>query len=326
VQTTRVVQNPVIQVSDITTTTLPVAPSAAPMQVAQNAAAAPLPTPSTAAAPSAGATPAKGIPPCSNPDALGLSRVVEIDTTGGPAFGTEHFKQYDFLRDKEVVLTFDDGPWPDNTPKVLKALTDNCTKATFFEIGEHATWRPDLSKELAQAGMTIGSHTWSHKDLARNPYAKDIEQAKQEIEMGVSAVHAAVDGPIAPFFRFPDLQQPPDLIAYLGSRNIATFSTDIDSFDFKIHKPEDVIKSVLTKLQKNGKGIVLMHDFQHATAEAMPELLHQLKLAGYKIVAMVPKQPVTTIQKYDDMVRAQDKFSSSNNTRPESSVVKTISE
>jgi peptidoglycan/xylan/chitin deacetylase (PgdA/CDA1 family) len=323
-----VVQSPVIQVSDITTTTLPVAAAAAPMRVAQSATASspPAAAPSAAAAASGGAVPTKGVPQCSNPDALGLSRVVEIDTTGGPAFGTEHFKQYDFLRDKEVVLTFDDGPWPDNTPMVLKALTDNCTKATFFEIGEHATWRPDLSKELAQAGMTIGSHTWSHKDLAKNPYAKDIEQAKQEIEMGLSAVHTAVGGPIAPFFRFPDLQQPPDLIAYLGSRNIATFSTDIDSFDFKIRKPDEVIKSVLTKLQKNGKGIVLMHDFQHATAEAMPELLHQLKLAGYKIVAMVPKQPVTTIQKYDDMVRAQDKFSSSNNTRPESSVVKTISE
>ena len=277
-------------------------------------------------APSSGASAAKGIPACGNPNALGLSRVVEIDTTGGPAFGTEHFKQYDFLRDKEVVLTFDDGPWPDNTPMVLKALTDNCVKATFFEIGEHATWRPDLSKLLSDAGMTVGSHTWSHKDLARNPYAKDIEQAKQEIEMGVSAVHMAVGGPIAPFFRFPDLQQPADLITYLGTRNIATFSTDINSFDFKIHKPDDVIKSVMTKLQKNGKGIVLMHDFQHGTAEAMPELLHQLKLAGYKIVHMVPKQAVTTIPKYDDMVRAQDKFSSSNNTRPESSVVKTISE
>src|SRR5262249_35864256 len=80
-------------------------------------------------------------PACNNPDALGLSRVIEIDATGGPAFGTEHFKQYDFLRDKEVVLTFDDGPWPGNTPIVLKALQDNCTKATFFEIGEHATWR-----------------------------------------------------------------------------------------------------------------------------------------------------------------------------------------
>ena len=220
---------------------------------------------------------------------LGISRVVQIDTTGGPAFGTEHFKQYDFLRDKEVVLTFDDGPWPENTPAVLKALTDNCLKATFFEIGEHATWRPE-SQAGRRAGMTVGSHTWSHKDLAKNPYAKDIEQAKQEIEMGVSAVHMAADGPIAPFFRFPDLQQPPDLITYLGTRNIATFSTDIDSFDFKIHRPDDVIKSVMTKLEKNGKGIVLMHDFQRATAEAMPELLRQLKANGFKIVHMVPKR------------------------------------
>jgi peptidoglycan/xylan/chitin deacetylase (PgdA/CDA1 family) len=263
---------------------------------------------------------------CNNPDALGLSRVIEIDTTGGPAFGTEHFKQYDFLRDKEVALTFDDGPWPGNTAMVLKALQDNCTKATFFEIGEHATWRPDLSKELAAAGMTIGSHTWSHKDLAKNPYAKDIEQAKQEIEMGVSAVHMAVGGPTAPFFRFPDLQQPRDLMPYLGTRNIAIFSTDIDTFDFKLRRPEDVVKSAMTKLAKNGKGILLMHDFQHATAEAMPELLRQLRAGGYKIVHMVPKEPVTTLAKYDEMVRAQDKYSTSNNARSESSVVKTIRE
>jgi peptidoglycan/xylan/chitin deacetylase (PgdA/CDA1 family) len=259
-------------------------------------------------------------------NSLGLSRVVQIDTTGGPAFGTEHFKQYDFLRDKEVVLTFDDGPWPENTPAVIKALTDNCAKATFFEIGEHATWRPDITKQVIAAGMTVGSHTWSHKDLAKNPYAKDIEQAKQEIEMGVSAVAMAAGGPIAPFFRFPDLQQPADLITYLGTRNIATFSTDIDSFDFKIHKPDDVIKSVMTKLQKNGKGIVLMHDFQKGTAEALPQLLAQLKANGYKLVHMMPAGAVTTVAKYDDMVKAQDKFSSTNNTRPESSVVKTISE
>jgi peptidoglycan/xylan/chitin deacetylase (PgdA/CDA1 family) len=269
---------------------------------------------------------AKPLPTCNNPDALGISRVVEIDTTGGPAFGTEHFKQYDFLREKEVVLTYDDGPWPENTPMVLKALQDNCIKATFFEIGEHATWRPDLTKALVSAGMTVGSHTWSHKDLAKNPYARDIEQAKQEIEMGVSAVHiAAAGGPIAPFFRFPDLQQPPELIAYLGTRNIAIFSADIDTFDFKLRKPEDVVKSAMTKLAKNGKGILLMHDFQHATAEAMPELIRQLKAGGYKIVHMVPKEPVTTLAKYDDMVRAQDKYSTSNNTRSESSVIKTIS-
>jgi peptidoglycan/xylan/chitin deacetylase (PgdA/CDA1 family) len=292
--------------------------------LAQNATPAPISPPAPAATPTPPA--AKAIPACDNPDAIGLSRVVEIDTTGGPAFGTEHFKQYDFLRDKEVVLTFDDGPWPENTPMVLKALKDNCIKATFFEIGEHATWRPDISREVAAAGMSVGNHTWSHKDLAKNPYAKDIELAKQEIEMGVSAVHMAVGGPTAPFFRFPDLQQPPELMAYLGTRNIAIFSTDIDTFDFKLRKPDDVIKSAMTKLAKNGKGILLMHDFQHNTAEALPELLRQLKAGGYKIVHMVPKDSVTTLPKYDEMVRAQDKFSASNNTRPESSVVKTISQ
>ena len=125
---------------------------------------------------------------------MGLARIVEIDTTGGPGFGFEHFKQYDFLRDKEVVLTFDDGPWPGNTPAVLKALADECLKATFFEIGEHATWHPEITKQVIEAGMTVGTHTWSHKDLARNPYAKDIEQAKAEIEMGISAVHMAAAG------------------------------------------------------------------------------------------------------------------------------------
>src|SRR5499425_413894 len=131
---------------------------------------------------------------CDNPNALGVARVVEIDTTGGPGFGFEHFKQYDFLRDKEVVLTFDDGPWPQSTPAVLKALADECLKATFFEIGEHAMWHPEITKQVIEAGMTVGTHTWSHKDLARNSYAKDIEKAEREIEMGNSAVYMAAAG------------------------------------------------------------------------------------------------------------------------------------
>src|SRR5271169_5000926 len=291
----------------------------APLVVAQNApapAAVAAQTPAPAHAPTSASQ-------CSNPNALGISRVVQIDTTGGPAFGTEHFKQYDFLRDKEVVLTFDDGPWPENTPAVLKALADNCLKATFFEIGEHATWHPEIAKQVAAAGHTIASHTWSHKDLAKNPYASDIEQAKQEIEMGISALHAAVAGPISSFFRFPALQHPPALLSYLAERNIATFSTDIDSFDFKMHKLEQVIDSVMRKLEKHGKGIILMHDFQRATAQALPELLHQLKHGGYKVVHVVSRSPVTTLSKYDEMLAQQDKLSV-NNSRPLSSVVHTI--
>jgi peptidoglycan/xylan/chitin deacetylase (PgdA/CDA1 family) len=300
-------------------------PAAAPTRLAQTT---PAPASSAASAPAPNASaqnePASNILACDKPDGIGLSRIVEIDTTGGPGFGFEHFKQYDFLRDKEIVLTFDDGPWPQNTPAVLKALADECLKATFFEIGQHAMWHPEITKQVIEAGMTVGTHTWSHKDLARNPYAKDLEQAEQEIEMGNSAVHMAAAGaPVAPFFRFPDLQHAPQLLTYLGERNIAIFSTDIDSRDFKMHKPEQVIKSVMSQLEKRGKGILLMHDFHKNTAEALPELLHQLKGSGYKVVHMVPRQPLTTLPKYDEMVNQQDKLSS-NNTRPAASVVRTI--
>jgi peptidoglycan/xylan/chitin deacetylase (PgdA/CDA1 family) len=325
--------NPVSQVAQTSVETTPAAstpaasaPAApAPMRVAQATQTTPA-APSAASAPPKPAPSATAIPACDKPGGMGLTRIVEIDTTGGPGFGFEHFKQYDFLRDKEVVLTFDDGPWPGNTPTVLKALTDECLKATFFEIGEHATWHPEITKQVIAAGMTVGTHTWSHKDLARNPYAKDIEQAKAEIEMGNSAVHlAAGGGKIAPFFRFPALQHPPQLMSYLAERNIGVFSTDIDSRDFKLHKPEDVIKSVMSQLEKHGKGIILMHDFKHHTAEAMPELIRQLKAGGYKVVHMVPKGELTTVPKYDEMLAHEDKLSS-NNTRPESSVIRTIGE
>jgi peptidoglycan/xylan/chitin deacetylase (PgdA/CDA1 family) len=321
--------NPVSQLAQ-TDAESAAAAGAARMQVAQathgTAPAAANGSPANASAQPKPAPAANAIPACDKPGGMGLARIVEIDTTGGPGFGFEHFKQYDFLRDKEVVLTFDDGPWPGNTPAVLKALADECLKATFFEIGKHATWHPEITKQVIEAGMTVGTHTWSHKDLARNPYAKDIEQAKAEIEMGVSAVHmAAAGGKVAPFFRFPALQHPPQLMSYLGERNIAVFSTDIDSRDFKLHKPEEVIKSVMSQLEKHGKGIILIHDFKHHTAEAIPELIRQLKAGGYKVVHMVPKGEVTTVPKYDEMLSHEDKLSS-NNTRPESSVIRTIGE
>jgi peptidoglycan/xylan/chitin deacetylase (PgdA/CDA1 family) len=271
---------------------------------------------------------------CSNPNALGISRVVEIDTTGGPGFGFEHFKSHDFLREGEVVLTFDDGPWPKNTPAVLAALAAHCTKAIFFPIGLHATYEPSILKQVAAAGHAIGSHTWCHQDLSKtkgrcnvNGKVQTVEyNPKDEIEMGISAVHWAVSRPTAPYFRFPALRQPPELIEYLAKRNIAIFSTDMDSFDFKMRKPEQVRQSVMDKLKKRGKGIVLVHDFQHATAEAAMDLLNDLKAGGYKIVFMQPKFAVTTIAAYDEKILKQVKDSSGGDARATSSVVRTISE
>ncbi len=256
-----------------------------------------------------------------NPNALGVARVVEIDTTGGPGFGFEHFKSHDFLRNGEVVLTFDDGPWPVNTPAVLRALAAHCTKATFFPIGKHATWYPEILRQVAEGGHTIGSHTWSHVDLSR----KSREEAKEEIEKGVSAVRIALGGPIAPFFRFPALKHPPDVVTYLGERGVGIFSTDLDSFDFKARKPDAVIQTVMNKLKKFGKGIVLLHDFQQATAQAVPELLNQLKANGYKIVHMKGKTPLQSIASYDALVQKEQKLPTLSD-RPTSAVVRTISE
>lgn len=258
---------------------------------------------------------------CANPNAVGLARTVEIDTTGGPGFGFEHFRQHDFLRNKEVVLTFDDGPWPENTQKVLDALANHCTKATFFPIGKHATYYPEILRRVAEAGHSIGNHTWGHIDLSKKGITK--EAAIEEIEKGISAVRMAVNGPTAPFFRFPALRHLPELVTYLGERNVGIFSTDMDSFDFTMRTSERIIKAVMSKLEKHGKGIVLMHDFQRHTADAVPELLNQLKAGGYKVVHMVPREPVKSLPKYEEMLKKEDKLPTISQ-RPTSSVVRTV--
>jgi len=294
-------------------TSPPPAPVAAP---------APAPAPAPAAAPPAPA-PTAAKANCANPNALGVSRVVQIDTTGGPGFGFEHFKQLDFLRDKEVVLTFDDGPWPVNTPSVLKTLAEECTKAIFFPIGKHATYYPEILKHVAAEGHTIGSHTWSHANL--NDKKMTDEQRKEEIEKGFSAVKWALGTAPSPLFRFPALQHPPTMVTYLGERNISIWSCDLDSFDFKASKPEKIVDTVMHKLDKNGKGIILMHDFQKHTGEALPELMKRLKAGGYKVVQVKAKAPVTTIAQYDEEVVKSLKLPTVS-SRPLNSVVQTISE
>jgi peptidoglycan/xylan/chitin deacetylase (PgdA/CDA1 family) len=273
--------------------------------------------------PAAPPSPAQQKPACANPDALGVARTVVIDTTGGPGFGFEHFKQLDFLQDKEVVLTFDDGPWPNNTPAVLKALADECTKAVFFSIGKHATYHPEILKQVAAAGHTVGAHTWSHVNLNNKKMTE--QQVKDELEKGFSAVRMALGAQPAPFFRFPQLQHNPAAMAYLGGRNVAMFSTDLDSFDFRASNPEQIITTVMTKVDKLGKGIILMHDFQKNTAEALPALLRRLKAGGYKVVQMKAKAPLETLPEYDAMLVKDAKLPTIS-SRSVGAVVQTVTE
>ncbi|MDX2201142.1 MAG: polysaccharide deacetylase family protein [Hyphomicrobiaceae bacterium] len=273
---------------------------------------------------------AQGAGKCLNANALGVGRTVEIDTAGGPGFGMEQYKAYDFLNLKEVVLTFDDGPWPNTTRAVLEALAKHCTKATFFPIGKHAMWHPEILKDVAAAGHTVGSHTWSHANLAKAPAKGKSDKTAdarmtEELEKGFSAVKLAIGQPPQSFFRFPFLKDPKEALDYLGKRNVAVFSHDLDSFDFKMRKPDDVVKSVMNKLDKKGKGIILMHDLQQATANAMPSLLDRLKAEGYKVVHMRSKQPLQTLPEYDEALKGEIKgVAVTGGGAPVSSIVRTV--
>jgi peptidoglycan-N-acetylglucosamine deacetylase len=246
--------------------------------------------------PTAGAGSAPAVDVCAtHSDVLGLSRIVEVDTTGGPHFGHTRAGDFDFLRDREVVLTFDDGPLRPYTPAVLKALDENCTKATFFMVGRMAVADPAMAREVAKHGHTIGSHTWSHAKLQ----VLDAEKAKDEIEQGFSGVSRALQAPIAPFFRFPYLRPSNASVDYLKSRNIGSFAIDVDSRDFETKDGATVKATVMAQLEKRGKGILLFHDIQPSTAHGIKDILDALKAGGFKVVHMVPKAPAATLAEYD---------------------------
>lgn len=236
-------------------------------------------------------------PDCVNrTDLLGVSRVVEIDTTSGPRFGDQYSKdEVKFLQPGEVVLTFDDGPMRRYTLPILDALDEQCVRATFFSVGRMAISDPATLQETARRGHTIGIHTWSHKKLS----ALGADAMKREVELGASAVAGALGTPIAPFFRFPYLGHSKSSLAYIQSRGMGIFGIHVDSADFRTKSPGVVLRNVMSQLDREKKGIILFHDIQPSTAGALASLLAELKTRGYKVVHMVPKHGATTLPEYD---------------------------
>ena len=239
---------------------------------------------------------------CTAPGSIGVSRTIEIDTKGGPWFGAPHGDP-DFLAPGEVVLTFDDGPAPRSTRHILAALAAQCTKATFFVVGEMAAAYPDVVRDMAAAGHTIGTHTWSHLNLKR----LSQEHTKVQIESAFTAIEKAAGGPIAPFFRYPYLSHSHAAIAYLQSRDIAQFAIDIDSFDWRTRNAQSIIRRVMASLEHRNRGIILLHDIHPSTAAAVPELLVRLNAKGFRVVHIQPKTAVQTLAAYQPPVKGTER-------------------
>jgi peptidoglycan-N-acetylglucosamine deacetylase len=240
--------------------------------------------------------PAVGHAGCANEAAaLPVTRIVEIDTSSGPMFGSVTRQRHEpsFLRPKEVVLTFDDGPMPWVTKSILGTLDDFCTKATFFSVGRMALAYPATVKEIVARGHTLGSHTYSHPfNMPRMKH----EAAIAEIERGLAAVTTAAGTPIAPFFRFTGLADSARLLAYLKERDIATFTVDAVSNDSYIHDPEKLVQRTMSEVRRNHGGIILFHDIKTTTAKALPRILASLKAEGFTVVHLTAKQPAKPLE------------------------------
>jgi peptidoglycan/xylan/chitin deacetylase (PgdA/CDA1 family) len=229
---------------------------------------------------------------CPRPNTLGTSRILAVNAGTTPRVGLKSFPQTLLLADREVVLTFDDGPWPATTPRVLAALAQECVHATFFLIGRSASEYPDLVRRIAAQGHTVAHHTWSH------PYTKRIslEAAKQDIDRGISAVETALHGtatttPTTPFFRFPYFESTPSTLDLLQSRGIVVFGADLWASDWNRMTPRQELKLITERLNAAGKGIILFHDTKAQTAAMLPAFLRYLRDNGYHIVHVKPAEP-----------------------------------
>jgi peptidoglycan-N-acetylglucosamine deacetylase len=223
-----------------------------------------------------------------NPDALGTSRTIVVDPIEHPRLGGMQYRESLPLEDHEIVLTFDDGPLPPRTNHVLDILASECVKATFFLVGKMATTYPDAVHKIVAAGHTVGTHSQSHP-LKLHKVA--LAKAEQEINDGIASVTSVLGGPPAPFFRIPGLARTNAIDGYLGSQNLMTWSADFPADDWTKISPAQVYSRALSRMEAYGKGILLLHDIQARTVEALPALLHEMKRRGFRVVHVVPATP-----------------------------------
>ena len=227
--------------------------------------------------------------PCpGNPDALGTARVLDVDVAATPQVGRKQFPRTLPLSPREVVLTFDDGPWPQTTERVLDALKAECVRATFFLIGRNALARPALAQRELAEGHTVAYHSFSHPMLDHMP----IAAAQSDIERGFAAVDAALyghaeHGPTTAFFRFPYFASTPPLLGWLQSRRMVVFGADLWASDWDPMTPDQELRLILGRVEETQGGIILFHDTKAQTAAMLPAFLRALKMRGFSIVDVV---------------------------------------
>jgi peptidoglycan/xylan/chitin deacetylase (PgdA/CDA1 family) len=233
------------------------------------------------------AGPATGAGCPGNPDALGTSRTIVVDPSEHSLLGGFQYRESLPLNDREVVITFDDGPLPPYSTRILDILARECVKATYFMVGRMVRAFPKVVRRTFTEGHTIANHSQNHSyAIHRLP----IGLAAKEIEDGFESLRVALGDPaaVAPFFRFPGLLREGKVERYLASRKVMSWSVDFMADDWTRISSSEVVRRALMRIEAKGKGILLLHDIQPATALGLPTLLRELKARGYRVVHVVP--------------------------------------
>ena len=223
---------------------------------------------------------------CLNPDALGTARTLAVDPAAFARVGGMQYPHTLPLEKKEVMLTFDDGPMPPMTTKVLEALANECVRATFFLIGRNAKSYQAIVQRIAADGHTIANHSENHFLTAQHG-----PNGVREFDKGFATISAALAPSgvsAAPFFRFPGLLNTHAVESHAKAKGVSVMSADLLADDWTGINANQVLQRALLRLDQKGSGILLLHDVQPATALALPNLLRELKKRGYRVVHMVP--------------------------------------
>lgn len=181
-----------------------------------------------------------------------------------------------FKGKKLVALTFDDGPSPDTTPRLLDILYDKDVLATFFTLGSRARSNPDIIKRAAKEGHEVASHTMYHQNLIRIPIASaeaDIKESKE--------IYKSILGHDPGYTRPPYGNTNSTVSSAIGTPLILW---SVDTEDWKNKSPETMLSLTMDEVYDG--AIILMHDIYPASVDAVPNLVDTLRNNGYEFVTI----------------------------------------
>lgn len=180
----------------------------------------------------------------------------------------------------EVSFTFDDGPHPEVTPKVLDVLREANVKATFFVIGQNAQKNPELVQKIVDEGHVVGNHTYNHA------YVFSKSAAEKQVTQGQEVIQKIIDKKPA-YFRPPFGVMNPKIADAVNKENNTIIGWDLRSQDGRIRTKEATVNRVKGHLNKS--TVLLFHDTNPTTPDALREIIHLCKENGMKIVPL-PEQ------------------------------------